>query len=320
MEELGFVDAPLRCVRIDIEGAGLPEHAVGLRRAIAAPIKHKKHTSDVLKCLGRSFPFELAHVKRVKRELNSQPAKLHVVLFIEQVHSEQFERVIERNCEIALSRVDPSLCCIEEFLGDLYVARLPTKPPLTRKQFDFTKKFWPVSFHEDKHRENMISGACYDGEEVRNANKFLNLAVECGKTAGSNNFGCSPGAVVVDPRINKIICKVSTSEVNRILLHGPMIAIDLLARHQGGGTYKELSGMEGLYCSDEVEGDYYIGTNMHVYLSHEPCVMCSMALLHSRACRVVYARESSQGGLGTLYKIHSHKDMNHKFSVYKLRR
>ena len=297
------------------------EEAVGLRRVIAAPVKHKKFTSDVLKCLGKSFPFELAHVKRVKRELNSSPAKLHVVLFIEDVHSEQFDQVIDNNCEIALSCVDASLSCIEEFVGDLYVARLPTKPPLTRKQFEFTKKFWPVSFHEDKNRESTISGACYDRKEVCDTNNFLNIAVECGEAASSIDAGCSPGAVVVDPRLNKIICKVSGSQAKRKLLHGPMVAIDLLAKHQGGGTYKEeLSGMGGLYCSEEAEGDYYIGTSMHVYLSREPCVMCSMALLHSRVRRVVYARSSSQGGLGTLYKIHAHKDMNHKFSVYKLRR
>ena len=295
------------------------EKSIGLRRVIAAPIKDKKYTQNILRCLEPNFPFKLPHVKRVKRELNSSPAKLHVVLFIEHIHSKQFDQVMRNSCDINLSCVDTSLSCIEEFIDDLYVANLPTKPPLTRKQFEFTKQFWPVSFHEDKNLESIISGVCYDKKEIFNTNNFLKKAVECGINS-NNNIDCSTGAVIVDPKLNKIICKVSSSEVKHKLLHGPMIAIDLIAKHQGGGTYrKEFNGIDGLYCSEKTEGDYYIGTNMHVYLSHEPCVMCSMALLHSRVARVVYAQPNAQGGLGTLYKIHAVKDMNHKFLVYKLK-
>lgn len=52
-------------------------------------------------------------------------------------------------------------------------------------------------------------------------------------------------------------------------------------------------------------------------MTREPCVMCAMALVHSRIGRVFYGTASADGALGTKYKIHSQKDLNHRFEVYK---
>lgn len=35
-------------------------------------------------------------------------------------------------------------------LGDPRLVLVPSHPPLTRKQFDEGKKYWPTSFHENK--------------------------------------------------------------------------------------------------------------------------------------------------------------------------
>ena len=52
-------------------------------------------------------------------------------------------------------------------------------------------------------------------------------------------------------------------------------------------------------------------------LLHEPCAMCSMALLHSRIDAVIYFRRNNfAGALGSKCYLHSMNSLNHHFPVY----
>lgn len=63
----------------------------------------------------------------------------------------------------------------------------------------------------------------------------------------------------------------------------------------------------------------YLCTGYELYLMREPCIMCAMAMVHSRFQRVVYAIEDeSWGALGTKVCLHGTKGLNHKFQVYQL--
>lgn len=60
----------------------------------------------------------------------------------------------------------------------------------------------------------------------------------------------------------------------------------------------------------------YICTGYDLYVTREPCVMCAMALVHSRIGRVFYGAPSADGALGTNLKLHTQRDLNHRFEVY----
>jgi tRNA-specific adenosine deaminase 3 len=61
----------------------------------------------------------------------------------------------------------------------------------------------------------------------------------------------------------------------------------------------------------------YVCTGCDLYITHEPCSMCAMALVHSRIRRVFYSTSNPNfGGLGGIYNIHEEKSLNHKFDVY----
>lgn len=64
----------------------------------------------------------------------------------------------------------------------------------------------------------------------------------------------------------------------------------------------------------------YLLTGLTVFMSHEPCLLCSMALLHSRITTLVYVKESpGAGGCGSEYRLHEQKGTNHRFEVYKVK-
>lgn len=64
-------------------------------------------------------------------------------------------------------------------------------------------------------------------------------------------------------------------------------------------------------------GADYLLTSLTLFTTHEPCVMCAMALLHSRVREVVVVRPSPTGGLGTAIGVQSEQGLNHKFEVYR---
>ena len=64
----------------------------------------------------------------------------------------------------------------------------------------------------------------------------------------------------------------------------------------------------------------YLLTGLTVFMSHEPCLLCSMSLTHSRISHLFYIRSSpGSGGLGSLFSVHEDGGLNHKFEVWKWR-
>ncbi len=65
-------------------------------------------------------------------------------------------------------------------------------------------------------------------------------------------------------------------------------------------------------------GRGYLCTGYDVYCAREPCVMCAMALTHSRVRRVIYAIPSARHGAlgGGAYSLQKERTLNHHYDVY----
>jgi len=65
-------------------------------------------------------------------------------------------------------------------------------------------------------------------------------------------------------------------------------------------------------------GSNYLLTSRTLFTTHEPCIMCSMALLHSRVARVIYLMPMNKtGGCGGSACLPRLEGVNHRFGILK---
>jgi len=129
----------------------------------------------------------------------------------------------------------------------------------------------------------------------------------------------------------EMTCSRTKDSNDHPLRHCVMNALDEVAALQGGGAY----------CSNFCDFNLqprnkqslpYLCTNYDVFTSVEPCIMCSMALLHSRIKRVFFIANCSRnlvenldfqgcpndGALNRL-KLHVSPLVNHTFEVWQIK-
>lgn len=157
--------------------------------------------------------------------------------------------------------------------------------------------------------------------------EYIALAQAVGLQAAAVGVGEGFGCVVVDPETGEVVAaagdgrrKVNGKGWGNPLNHCVMRAVAMVAqkRLEEGvevmpeNPVKPETDLERRYfdtkpppppppvSTEDQEsmdnGEGYLCHNMHIYLSHEPCVMCAMALLHSRVGIVVFGRRMSKTG------------------------
>ena len=68
----------------------------------------------------------------------------------------------------------------------------------------------------------------------------------------------------------------------------------------------------------QADGKAYLCSGCDAYVTLEPCAMCAMALAHARIRRLVYAVPcASEGALGSRYRVHTERSINHHYQVFR---
>ncbi|POM73124.1 Hypothetical protein PHPALM_10058 [Phytophthora palmivora] len=159
---------------------------------------------------------------------------------------------------------------------------------------------------------------------------------------GANQPRMSGDMSLMDPEVDE---QVATSEVSgelqtkykfETLYHPVMVAVDGVAERDrrrevevdetARKKQKCVKGDESRPALKEeksngelLQSESYLCTGYDVYLDREPCAMCAMALVHSRARRVVFDRANPDDGvLMSSFKLHTIKSLNHHYRVFQL--
>jgi len=220
------------------------------------------------------------------------------------------------------------------------ILEVPAEPPKTEKEANIWKKHWPIST-----RPKDTPAYTFTEEERKRVEFHMREAIDLARRGSS--YGEVPiGCVIVDPKSDQVLGKAhdltrgtsppkassSGSGKAHPLHHAVMMCIREVAKQdrkrwpdppsqtQPGESEEVGSKRTRGGESDAKSEKPYLCTGFDMYVTHEPCVMCSMAALHSRIGRVFWSLPNPYAeltGLGGDFMLHCNDKLNHKFKVFK---
>ena len=210
------------------------------------------------------------------------------------------------------------------------VNKVPLTPPTSNDQAKhFSQEYWPTIYKGGNPFGPHPSIFARASEEMKpKAGCFMDLAMRAGMATASEGKGEPIGAVIVDRSCSKgpsVIVVAGDARWNHILkqdergngnalAHAVMRAIGMVAKKRlalaNEAQAHAMDSEQPNHFNDEplnaLEKDYYASPtlapggylclDLELYITHEPCVMCSMAILHSRFGRVVFGQRMPRTG------------------------
>jgi len=211
----------------------------------------------------------------------------------------------------------------EEFVWTIPV---PLCAPTSQEQANlWSRNYWPTVYKRTNPygpHPSIVSRA--EGEMYKDMHIWVTLATRVGKAARDNGLGEAIGAVIVERQSGHARPVAVAGDarwihaekdgVGNVMAHAVLRAVGMYATKLINAQSDEPAASTGLwdtfghqpllsqeqviYDASQAQQDGYLCHNLEIYLTHEPCVMCSMALVHSRFGRVVFGhRMPKTGGL-----------------------
>lgn len=204
---------------------------------------------------------------------------------------------------------------------------VPALAPTAHEQAaQWSLDYWPIAYKNTNPYGPHPSLVARHALEIGPyAAKWLALAASAASQVSSQKLGENVGCVIVD-ELNGVQQAVAVTGDCRwrdkdggsmvhegpgnVMAHAVQRAIAMVARKRlrvSGANAKCTSpdpfcdfpvtaAEQAYYDKDNIASSGYLCVDLDIYVTHEPCVMCSMAILHSRIRRCVFGRRMPKTG------------------------
>lgn len=274
----------------------------------------KSHNSDTADVFG---------VTRVCRLVHAAFTALMLALRPLQPIDSSTVQILLCHCETySLTEMTGLLQAHVPGLGEPQVAAVPANPARTASQLrDWSNAYWPVSLIPIKEdvmaASRNVSWTKDRLRWVRSCAERLVKLSEQARAAQQVPVGCFVTESWVaglhsSQNLPIELCHDldTRKSSGHPLAHCAHNMISQVARMDKSGTRPSMPTTDA----------NYLLTGLTVFITHEPCLFCSMALLHSRIACLIYLKSSpGSGGCGTEYSLHEQKGTNHHFEVWTLK-
>lgn len=221
----------------------------------------------------------------------------------------------------------------------------------------WSDQFWPTMYTKHNPFGPQLSAiAKAEADIASQTGYWMSLALKAGNEAKKRGMGLDVGAVVIEKGRPVAVAgdgrwagekfggPDESNETGNPMAHAVMRAIGLVARKRRDliGQKSEETGQKGLKDTPKRDGDHfrdkpitdlemnvlegdsieaggYLCLDMKIYVTHEPCVMCSMAILHSRFGRVVFGQRMGRTG-GICAEVDDESALNNDVERSKIRK
>eukprot|EP00210_Caulerpa_lentillifera_P005885 g5627.t2 len=238
----------------------------------------KQFASDAIHELNRIAPLpELRHLKRLRSLTSNNSTLLELLLY--------------QTSPVSTDRLPDQL---EEFVKtrnlEIYKKHVPRHPPLTRELWNEWKVHWPITWRP--MAESSTLAALPEFQE--RAERYMNQVMTLMETSSAAN-----ACIAVNPNTNQVIGEgFDQSEWK----HAAMDVIESIARDDLAFWPEDMQVSKKLKVENFDRN--YLCTGYEIYSYLEPCLMCAMAMVHSRFQTVVFCKADALGGAFTRHLLH----------------
>ena len=256
-------------------------------------------------------------------EVDIEPTLHFLICATSTLSHEELRQILLSSPPFFGSKLDPRLCVIT----------VPLFAPTSETQAkQLSEDYWPTAYKGGNpfgpHPTIILRATDQIEGQVE---QYMGLASRVGILALAKGIGLSIGAVVVDRTRAKGATITAVAGDARwqgapdqtqhggtnVMAHSVMRVIGMVARRRRSLLVGQeprshmadpaesfadepLTSIENeIYANSDVAEDGYLCSNLELYVTHEPCVMCCMAINHSRFGRVIFGERMLTGGLQT---------------------